>query len=195
MALELSGLSDLIKQAQQPAAAAAAPTAAGTVDLTKLKAGSAAGFAGQDWNKFMTDYGPILEKQLASLNSNAMVDKAAEDARVVPGLMSGAVDRAARRRGGMTFSQRLALGQSRKLTDATTTADLMNNARLDQRNRNTESAYKLSGLGTDIYQMGLDNVRESEGLATQRRMNNAARQQQEKSNILGAGLAVASMFI
>lgn len=178
--------------AQRAPAAPAAPVPAGNVDLTKLKAGSAAYYSGEDWNKFMTDYGPIIEKQMASLNSTSMVDKAQKDATVVPGLMAGAVDRAAQRRGGMTFSQRLSLAKSRSLNDAATSADIINNARLDQRNRNTETAYKLSGLGTDIYQMGLDNVRESEGLATQRRINNATANQQAKSNLMGAAATLGS---
>lgn len=171
-----------------------AETPTGVVDLSKLKAGSAASYSGEDWNKFMTDYGPLIEKQMASLNSTGLVDKAAKDAAVVPGLMNRAADRAAQRRGGVTNSQKMSLATSRSFNNATTVADIMNNSRLDQRNRNVDTAFKLSGLGTDVYQMGLDNVRESEGLATQRRMNNAARQQQQKSNMLGAGLTIASMF-
>lgn len=181
--------------AQRAAAAPAttgAPTATGAVDLSKLKAGSAAYYSGEDWNKFMTDYGPIIEKQMASLNSTAMVDRASKDATRVPDLMEGAVNRAAQRRGGITSTQFHGLAASREMNRATTTADLLNNARLDQRNRNTETAYKMSGLGTDVYQMGLDNVRESEGLATQRRINNATASQQAKSNVMGAAATIGS---
>lgn len=173
----------------------ASQAATGTVNLSKLKSGSAAYYAGEDWNKFMTDYGPILQQQLATLNSTKMVDKAAEDARVVPGLMESAADRAAARRGGKTNTQSNALTAFREKNRATTTAGLMNNSRLDQRQRNTDTAYKLSGLGTDVYQMGLDNVRESEGLATQRRMNNAASKQAQKQNMLGLGMTAAAAFL
>ena len=169
-----------------------APRATGTVDVSKLPADSSAYYAGNDWNKFISDYGPLLEKQLASLDSMEMVKQAEKDAAVTPGLMSGAIDRAAARRGGVTATQRAALDAGRALTTATNTADTLNNARIDQRTRNTEAALKLSGLGTNIYQMGLDNVRESEGLAAQRRMNNAASKEAWKSSMLSGATTLGS---
>lgn len=166
-----------------------------SVNTASLPAGSSAAYAGADWNTFMRDYGPLIERQMGSLNSTELVDRAKADAAVVPSLVTGATRRAAQRRGGMTLTQRTALGRAGEVSEAATSADLINNARLDQRQRNTETAYKLSGLGTDIYQMGLDNVRESEGLAAQRRANNAAASQQAKSNALGLATTAAAMFL
>lgn len=175
----------------------ATPTAtpSGIVDTSKLPAGSAAAVSGADWNKFWTDWGPLIEQQMGSLNSNAMVERAKGDAAAVPGQMAGAVDRALSRRGGATASQRAALDAGRAVNTATTTADIMNNARIDQRTRNTDAALKMSGLGTSIYQMGLDNVRESEGLAAQRKMNNDSAKAAWKSNLIGAGATLAAAAI
>jgi len=165
---------------------AAQPTVANTVNMAGIPSGTAASYASSDWNKFITDYGPLIDKQMASLNSTKMVDQARKDAAVAPGLLSGAVDRAAARRGGLTSTQHLALDASRPLTAVTTSADLINNARMDQRQRNVDTAQKMSALGTDVYQMGLDNVRESEGLAAQRRINNANAKASAKSANMGA---------
>lgn len=170
----------------------AAPAAGSNlVNLSGIPSGTTAAYAGQDWNKFWTDYGPLIQKQMSSLNSTDMVDKARADSRVAPGLMTGAVDRAIARRGGATATQRLALDASRPITAATTSADLINNARMDQRQRNVDTAQKMSALGTDIYNMGLDNVRESEGLAAQRRINNANAKASAKSANMGAAASVA----
>lgn len=190
----LNVLSQLREKIGTNGAVRAQTAGSNTVNVSGLPAGSAAAYAGADWNKFMTDYGPLIEKQMLSLNSTYMVDLAEKDAAMVPGLMAGAVDRAAQRRGGVTNTQRASLASTRALNTASNTADVLNNARIDQRTRNTDTALRLSGLGTDIYQMGLDNVRESEGLAAQRKVNNAAASQSYKQNLLGAGLTAAAMF-
>jgi len=191
--IDLSNLPQIVQtQTGQKGVNTETPT--GVVDLSKLPQGGAAYYSGEDWNKFMTDYGPLLERQLASLDDQSLVKTAERDAKVVPGLAIKAADRAAMRRGGYTLPQFASLYKTRNVNAATQTADILNNARMDQRNRNLDTAYKYSQLGTDIYQMGLDNVRESEGLATQRRMNNQAAKQAHKQNLMGLGMTTLAAF-
>ena len=193
MSVDLSAVAEYLKKQNTPGATTGTTSqVTGTVDLAGLPQGGAAYYAGQDWNKFMADWGPLIEKQMASLKSTKLVDQAQKDAAVVPGLMAAATERAAARRGGMTASQRTAMTAQRGLTKATSTADMLNNARIDQRQRNTDVGLSLSGLGTDIYQMGLDSVRESEGLAAQRKMNNDAAKSQYKSNLLSGALTLGA---
>jgi hypothetical protein len=162
------------------------------VDLGQVPDGTSADYAGQDWNKFMADWGPLIEKQMASLTDNSMVDRAAKDAERTPGQIAGAVDRNIARRGGVQGDQRMAIDASRQLYNPLQAANTMNNARIDQRTRNFDTALKLSGMGSDVYQMGLDNIRESEGLAAQRRMNNAQAKATNKQNLVSGGITLAT---
>ena len=109
------------------------------VDLGQVPDGTSADYAGQDWNKFMADWGPLIEKQMASLTDNSMVDRAAEDAARTPGQIAGAVDRNIARRGGVQGDQRMAIDASRQLYNPLQAANTMNNARIDQRTRNGPS--------------------------------------------------------
>lgn len=162
------------------------------VDLGQVPDGTSADYAGQDWNKFMADWGPLIEKQMASLTDNSMVDRAAKDAERTPGQIAGAVDRNIARRGGVQGDQRMAIDASRQLYNPLQAANTMNNARIDQRTRNFDTALKLSGMGSDVYQMGLDNIRESEGLAAQRRMNNDQARAANKQNLVSGGITLAT---
>lgn len=168
------------------------PNAPYQVSLNGIPAGTAANYAGQDWNKFMSDWGPLIEKQMNSLKDNSMVDQAVEDAARTPGQMAGAVDRNIARRGGVQGDQRRAIDSARELYNPLQAANTINNARIDQRTRNFDTALKLSGMGSDVYQMGLDNIRESEGLAAQRKVNNAQAKAQNKQNLVSGGLTLAS---
>ena len=174
------------------AGAWAGPSAPYQVYLGELPAGTSAHYAGEDWNKFMADWGPLIQKQMGSLTDNSMVERAVADAARTPGQVAGAVDRNVARRGGVQGDQRLALDAARTLYNPLQAANTINNARIDQRTRNFDTALKLSGLGTDVYQMGLDNIRESEGLAAQRKMNNDASKAAWKQNLIGGGLTLAA---
>ena len=129
---------------------------------------------------------------MASLTDNSMVDRAAKDAERTPGQIAGAVDRNIARRGGVQGDQRMAIDASRQLYNPLQAANTMNNARIDQRTRNFDTALKLSGMGSDVYQMGLDNIRESEGLAAQRRMNNDQAKATNKQNLVSGGITLAT---
>jgi len=162
------------------------------VDTSSLPGGSTAAHAGEDWNKFMQDWGPLIQKQMESLTDNSMVQRAEEDAARTPGQVAGAMDRALARRGGTGATQHAALAAARQYSDPLQAANTINNARIDQRTRNFDTAIKLSGLGTDVYQMGMDNIRESEGLAAQRKMNDRAASAAYKQNLLSGALTLGS---
>lgn len=170
-------------------------TASYQVNTSSLPAGSTAAYAGEDWNKFMQDWGPLIEKQMQSLTDGSMVQRAIDDAARTPGQMSGAIARSVARRGGLGATQQAAIDASRQFSDPLQAANTINNARIDQRTRNFDTALKLSGLGTDVYQMGMDNIRESEGLAAQRKMNNRAADAAFKQNLLAGGLTLAAAFL
>lgn len=187
--LERGGFGNAGANAGAPAAGGNAPY---QVNLGTIPAGTSANYAGQDWNKFMADWGPLIEKQMATLTDNSMVDRAVTDAARTPGQIAGAVDRNIARRGGVQGDQRLALDASRELYNPLQAANTINNARIDQRTRNFDTALKLSGMGSDVYQMGLDNIRESEGLSAQRKINNAQAKAQNKQNLVSGGITLAT---
>ncbi len=83
-------------------------------------------------------YGPLEDQMIASLGQGELVQTARDSAAQSMGGAANRSKRMASRYGGLSTLQTSEIGRKAKLGDATATAGLVNNARIDQNQRDTE---------------------------------------------------------
>lgn len=155
-----------------------------------------AGWMRRDWDRFTTDYTPLLNHQMASLKDNSLVERAETDAPAIAERDAAMSARATARRGlALTQDQSEALTRRRSLATATQTADMVNNARLNQRDRNEATASNLANFGADMRNQAMDNMLNGMGIASNRAANNRQAAANARAQNQQTAAAVASIAV
>lgn len=145
-----------------------------------------------DWDKFVGGYSPLLEAQQASINDNSLVGRAESDAGAVTERAAGIQSRALARRGiSIGGAQASMMQKAQGLAAATTTANNINNARLEQRDRNEQTAADIANFGADVRNQAMDNMLNGAGIASSRAANNRAAAASNRQQTQ-AGIATAA---
>lgn len=140
---------------------------------------------------------PLIDKQLDSLESTEILDRAIADSGQAFEGVEGQVSRQTSRRGlRLTPSQLKAFRRHANIGQATGTINTISNARIAQEERNTAVAANLSNMGNGLSGIGMQGL----GLSAQRDANRRNANAQQSSNYTnsligtGAGLATAALM-
>lgn len=144
-------------------------------------------FADVDWRAFVSRAAPHLQNLIPSLNSTALVDRAETD--VASGrVRQQAINARSLARRGLGVPPALAQTQDR--ADAIATTNIMNNARLQQRDRNTALATNLATTGNQLRQLGMTNALGAASIQSGREMYN----EQQQTAATNTNLSIAAMI-
>lgn len=140
---------------------------------------------------------PIINKQLGSIDSTEIIDRAVKDAGTSFEGVEGQVSRQASRRGlSLTPSQLKAFRRHANIGQATGTVDTIANARISQEERNTRVAAELSNQGQGLSSIGLSGLGAANARDASRSNANAQQSAAFTDGLIstGAGLATAALM-
>jgi hypothetical protein len=150
------------------------------------------------WNHYLTQFGGTEEKMVADVNSTALVDQAKTSAATQTAVGRGSFDRMLSRYGatGTPTPALTRLARARSLGEATGTAQAVNTARIDQRERNLGLGSSMMQLGRGVAAQGISGMSDVAGMEADRNAQNSQIKAQNKaSNInTAASLGAAAMF-
>jgi hypothetical protein len=146
------------------------------------------------WQHYLRQFAPLEEQLVSDIDSNELVERAANDAATQVGAGKASLDRSIARYGlNMTGAQRAQLERQRQLGAATNTAQSINTARIDQRERNLGVAADLMMKGRGVSSSAIDGLGQAAGLEAQRNAANAQAKAQSSAQTLNTALGVASL--
>lgn len=139
-----------------------------------------------EWDNYLRDFGATEEALVASLSDASLIDKARSSAPKQNILAAEAQSRSLGRRGvQMTGAQAAALQRNSALSNALNNATALNNARVDQRERNLSLGSTVMQLGRGVNSTALEGMGTAASLESSRNAQNAAAKAQSKANTLG----------
>ena len=150
-----------------------------------------------DWREFLNTAQVLIPELADSLDSTALIDQAREDATVANSQAQEARRLAMERRGiKLSDAQASYLNRADALNAATNTAQTVNNARLDQQQRNDTLLQNMANFAGQVQSLAGDNVRSANHLASQRAMNNRAAREQQRQELtsMATTLITAGLF-
>lgn len=157
-----------------------------SIDPALLSSQSSVGsWLRSDWDNFVKNYTPLLQQQLASLNDNTLVKRAISDSAdsATNTAATTARNQARYGVGNLSPTQQTAMKKRMAFDNSLRTSTNVNNARLEQRDRNENTALALAQQGNAIKDMAMDNMLQSVGIASNRSMaNRQAAQQAQQAN-------------
>lgn len=126
-----------------------------------------------EWNAFLKQYKPLMDKMMGGMSDTAMVDAAAVDVPRTIEQQQQAGARALARRGvAVTGDQAAALERRTTLNKSLSLAQGMNSARTTQRAVNETRANTVADLRSTMMNNGMNNLNTAAGLAANRDMAN-----------------------
>lgn len=140
---------------------------------------------------------PLIDKQLDSLESTEILDRAIADSGQAFEGVEGQVSRQTSRRGlRLTPSQLKAFRRHANIGQATGTINTISNARIAQEERNTAVAANLSNMGNGLSGIGMQGLALSAQRDANRRNANAQQSSNYTNSLIGtgAGLATAALM-
>lgn len=161
-------------------------------------ADDAAAVTRSQWQHYLTQFGPLEESLTADLNSEALVTQARETAarQSVAGEASlgRTIDRYGM--GNAPGAMQAQLERQRVLGDAESTAQAVNTARLDQRDRNTSLGASLMQVGRGVANQGLSGMGDVSTMEANRNAHNSNLKAQQKAqqNQTAGALATAAIY-
>lgn len=160
----------------------------------------AAAVTRDQWNHYLRQFGPLEEQLVGEINDNSLVVGAARDSAKQNAIAEESFNRDMSRYGvNITGVQAKQMARMRSLGDAANNTFAINNARLEQRDRNIALGGDLMQIGRGVAGQGISGLSDAAGMAAQRNAANAqAKAQasaQQQAAIGGAIGTVGSALI
>ena len=160
---------------------------------------TAAAVTRDQWSHYLRQFGPLEEQLVGEVNDQSMVRSAARDATKQNAIAEQSFDRDVSRYGvNMTGVQAKQMDRMRSLGDTSNNTFAINNARLEQRDRNIALGGDLMQVGRGVAGQGISGLGDVAGMSAQRNAANAQAKAQASSQrnsmvggAIGAGVTAA----
>lgn len=150
------------------------------------------------WNHYLQQFAPLENELVGDVNSRELVEKAASSAATQTAVGNASLDRSISRYGlNMTGVQRSQLERQQALGNATNTAQAVNTARIDQRDRNLSLAANLMQQGRGVSSSAISGLGDAANSEAQRNAANAqakAQAKAQRTSTIATGLGIAAAF-
>ena len=134
----------------------------------------AAAVTRDQWNHYLKQFGPLEEQLVSEINDNSLVTGAARDSAKQNAVAEQSFNRDMSRFGvNTTGVQAKQMARMRSLGDAANNTFAINNARLEQRDRNIALGGDLMQIGRGVAGQGISGLGDVAGMAAQRNAANA----------------------
>ena len=134
----------------------------------------AAAVTRDQWNHYLKQFAPLEEQLVGEINDNSLVLGAARDSAKQNAVAEQSFNRDMSRFGvNTTGVQAKQMARMRSLGDAANNTYAINNARLDQRDRNIALGGDLMQIGRGVAGQGISGLGDVAGMAAQRNAANA----------------------
>ena len=142
-------------------------------------------------------YGPLEDQMIASLGDGKIVQTARDAAQSAMGGAGKRANRMASRYGGLTAFQQSEVDRKAKMGDASATAGLINNARIDQNQRDTEVRQGLVNYFRGVQGNAMGGLGEAANSQVSRQNAVSQAQSARRANTIGTvgSLAATALML
>ena len=148
------------------------------------------------WNHYLQQFAPLENELVGDVNSRDLVTKAAKTAATQTRVGDASLDRSISRYGlNMTGVQRAQLERQQAIGNATNTAQAVNTARVDQRDRNLSLAANLMQQGRGVSSSAISGLGDAANSEAQRNAHNAQAKAQAKAQQTSTAIGIVGLGI
>lgn len=146
------------------------------------------------WQHYLQQFGGLEQQLVDSRNDQSLVDSAATAAVKQARIGRESTARDISRYGlGMTGAQANMLARTQQLGDATNTAQSMNTARIDQRDRNMTVMADLMMKGRGVASSGIDGLGDAASTEASRNAQNAQAKAADKAQKTSTAIGIVGL--
>lgn len=149
------------------------------------------------WSHYLKQFGPLEQQLVGETNDQSLVSGAAQASSKQNAIAEQSFDRDKSRYGvNMTGVQGKQMDRMRSLGDSANNTYSINNARLEQRDRNLDLSSNLMQVGRGVAGQGMQGLGEAAGMAAQRNAANAqakAQASSQRNSMIGGAIGTGVM--
>lgn len=150
----------------------------------------------EQWQHYVDTYGGVEERMANDVNSTEMIRDARSISATQNRLGQALQARSISRRGlNMTPAQRQAMEKNQSYAAALSSADAVNNARVNQRERNISLGNEMAMIGRKVNSDSYNGLGTAASLEASRNSANAQAKASSKASTLGAITSIGSAML
>lgn len=149
------------------------------------------------WAHYMNQFAPVEDELVGEINSTKMVDQARSTAARQIETGQGSIDRVKSRYGlgGAPKGFSRVLERQQAMGDAGGTAQAVNTARVDQRERNLGLMSEMMQVGRGVASQGMSGMADVAGMAAQRDAQNAQASAANKAGRISTAASLGALAL